>query len=230
VDENIPFGFEAFSTLGEVELCAGRKIDNNILQNADALVVRSITKVNEELLKNTNVKFVGTATIGKDHIDEEYLSKNGIAFSSAAGCNSYSVTEYVFSALAFLANKYNGGNGYESTDEMHLFVAGGYVFDLNKDFKLKPHFLLFNNINQSIQADLNLNMLYMDTFELGLSYRLQDAVSAMFNVRLFQSLRLGYAYDVHLSDVSYYSPVSHEFFLNYDWALGKKVMLSPRYF
>jgi type IX secretion system PorP/SprF family membrane protein len=130
----------------------------------------------------------------------------------------------------FLANKYNGGNGYKSTDEMHLFVAGGYVFDISKDFKLKPHFLLFNNISQPIQADINLNTLYRNTFEFGVSYRLNDAVSAMFNVRLFQSLRLGYAYDVHISDISYYSPVSHEFFLNYDWSLSKKVMLSPRYF
>ena len=130
----------------------------------------------------------------------------------------------------FLANKYNGGQGYESTDEMHLFVAGGYVFDLGRSFKLKPHFLLFNNISQPFQADLNLNMLYLDTFELGVSYRLNDAVSAMFNVRLFQSLRIGYAYDVHTSDIAYYAPFSHEFFLNYDWTLGKKVMLSPRYF
>jgi len=149
------------------------------------------------------------------------------------GAGLFYYTDHYYLSVSvpnFLANKYNDGNGYESTDEMHLFVAGGYVFDISKDFKLKPHFLLFNNISQSIQADLNLNMLYVDTFELGVSYRLQDAFSAMFNVRLFQSLRLGYAYDIHLSDISYYSPVSHEFFLNYDWSLGKKVMLSPRYF
>ena len=149
------------------------------------------------------------------------------------GAGVFYYTDHYYLSVSvpnFLANKYNDGNGYESTDEMHLFVAGGYVFNISNDFKLKPHFLLFNNISQPIQVDFNLNTLYLDTFELGVSYRLDDAFSAMFNVRLFQSLSLGYAYDVHLSDIAYYSPTSHEFFLNYDWALGKKVMLSPRYF
>lgn len=107
VDENIPFGREAFENFGEVELHNGREINPSICKNADALIVRSITKVNEELLKNTSMKFVGTATIGTDHIDQEYLNKSNIAFSSAAGCNSYSVAEYVFSALTYVANKYS---------------------------------------------------------------------------------------------------------------------------
>ena len=165
VDENIPFGFEAFSTLGEVELCAGRKIDNNILQNADALVVRSITKVNEELLKNTNVKFVGTATIGKDHIDEEYLSKNGIAFSSAAGCNSYSVTEYVFSALAFLANKYNfdistmsiGIIGYGNIGTKVAKVAktlGMKVVINDPPLKRESNNEMFSELNEALSCDI----------------------------------------------------------------------------
>ena len=107
VDENIPLGKEAFGTIGEVVLCAGRAIDNSVVKNADALVVRSITKVNESLLENTSIKFVGTATIGTDHIDQEYLAEKNIAFSSAAGCNSYSVVEYVFSAITYFAEKYN---------------------------------------------------------------------------------------------------------------------------
>jgi erythronate-4-phosphate dehydrogenase len=107
VDENIPLGKEAFENIGEVELHGGRNINNSIVKNADALVVRSITKVNKELLENSSIKFVGTATIGTDHINEEYLAKSGVAFSSAAGCNSYSVTEYVFSAITYFAEKYN---------------------------------------------------------------------------------------------------------------------------
>lgn len=100
VDENISFAEEAFSNFGEIKLLNGRKIDNKILADADALIVRSITNVNEDLLKNTKVKFVGTATIGTDHIDLEYLKKSDITFTSAAGCNSYAVTEYVFTAVS----------------------------------------------------------------------------------------------------------------------------------
>ena len=107
VDENIPFGREAFENFGEVKLFNGREIDSSNCKNVDALIVRSITKVNEELLNNSKVKFVGTTTIGTDHIDQNYLSKSNIDFSSAAGCNSYSVAEYVFSSLSIIVNNKN---------------------------------------------------------------------------------------------------------------------------
>ncbi len=107
IDENIVQAKEAFKDFGETVFISGREINNQVLLDADVLIVRSITKVNEDLLKNTKVKFVGTATIGTDHIDQKYLQENNITFSSAAGCNSYSVTEYVFSAITYFANKYN---------------------------------------------------------------------------------------------------------------------------
>ena len=107
VDENIVQGKEAFNSFGEVIFLGGRKITNEVLSDVDVLIVRSITNVNEELLKNTKVKFVGTATIGTDHIDLGYLKENDISFSSAAVCNSYSVAEYVLSAITYFANKDN---------------------------------------------------------------------------------------------------------------------------
>ena len=107
VDENIVLGKEAFEAFGEVVYKNGRNITNNDLLKADALIVRSITNVNEKLLNRTNVKFVGTATIGTDHIDLNYLKNKNIKFSSAAGCNSYSVAEYVFSAILYIVNKHN---------------------------------------------------------------------------------------------------------------------------
>ena len=106
-DENIPYAKEAFSTIGDVVLVQGRNI--NSLTNTDVLVVRSITRVNEELLYNSSVKFVGTATIGYDHIDVEYLKNNNIGFASAPGSNANSVAEYVIAALLL----YTGENGIE---------------------------------------------------------------------------------------------------------------------
>ncbi len=103
VDENIALAEEAFSQFGDVLLIGGRQITNEILRNADALIVRSITHVDENLLQNTNIKFVGTATIGTDHIDTNYLNKNNIAFADAKGCNADSVAEYVFTALLKIA-------------------------------------------------------------------------------------------------------------------------------
>ncbi|MDQ7817790.1 MAG: 4-phosphoerythronate dehydrogenase [Melioribacteraceae bacterium] len=98
-DENIPQVKEAFSQFGEVKLTHGRYISNEMLKEIDILVVRSITNVNGELLDKTNVKIVGTATIGTDHIDKEYLKSQNVFFADAAGCNSFSVAEYVIAAL-----------------------------------------------------------------------------------------------------------------------------------
>lgn len=105
VDENIAFGSEAFGGLGEITLVHGRSLENKQLKDADALIVRSITKVNEVLLKGSNVKFVGTATIGTDHIDKDYLRENNIEFADAAGCNAFSVAEYIFSAIFSIYNR-----------------------------------------------------------------------------------------------------------------------------
>ena len=103
IDENIAFAREAFSRFGELLLINGREINNKILSNADVLIVRSVTNVDEQLLKNTNVKFVGTATIGTEHIDTNLLKENSISFADAKGCNADSVAEYVFTALLNVA-------------------------------------------------------------------------------------------------------------------------------
>ncbi len=99
VDENIPLGREAFEPYGEVIRFAGRKLQKSDLGDCQALIVRSITKVNSELLQGTPVRFVGTATIGTDHVDQAWLKEQGIAFASAPGCNANSVGEYVTAAL-----------------------------------------------------------------------------------------------------------------------------------
>ena len=104
-DENIAYAKEAFSQFGEVELLHGRKITPESVKDSDALIVRSITKVNKDLLEGSKVKFVGTATIGKDHIDLEYLKEKNIAFADAAGCNAHAVKEYIFTALSEVLSK-----------------------------------------------------------------------------------------------------------------------------
>jgi erythronate-4-phosphate dehydrogenase len=105
VDENITFAREAFSGFGELRLMNGRAISNSELSDTDILIVRSITQVNEDLLKNSKIKFVGTATIGTDHVDLNYLSRNNIVFADAKGCNADSVAEYVFTALLKVASE-----------------------------------------------------------------------------------------------------------------------------
>ena len=105
-DQNIPFVEKCFSSIGRVELYPGRQIKPELLREADILLVRSITKVNEALLAGSRIKFVGTATIGMDHIDRTYLDRVGIRFRSAPGSNAASVAEYVVAALLALGKKY----------------------------------------------------------------------------------------------------------------------------
>lgn len=105
VDENITLARQAFSGFGKLKLINGRAISNSELLDTDTLIVRSITRVNEELLKSSKVKFVGTVTIGTDHIDLNYLSRINIAFADAKGCNADSVAEYVFTALLKVATE-----------------------------------------------------------------------------------------------------------------------------
>lgn len=105
VDENMPYARELFSRTGTVVAVPGRPVPQAELDDADGLMVRSVTKVNAELLSGKPVKFVGTATAGTDHIDEAFLQEQGIAFSAAPGCNAIAVVEYVFSSLLLLAER-----------------------------------------------------------------------------------------------------------------------------
>ncbi|MBF0431569.1 MAG: 4-phosphoerythronate dehydrogenase [Fibrobacteria bacterium] len=105
VDENIPSGVELFAPYGDVEAFPGRALSHEKVKEADALIIRSITKINRDLLHDTPVRFVGTATIGTDHVDQDYLKDANITFASAPGCNSNSVGEFVVSALLELRRK-----------------------------------------------------------------------------------------------------------------------------
>lgn len=104
-DENIPYVTEAFASLGSVSTLAGRDMKAEDVQNADVLLVRSVTKVNEALLKGSQVKFIASATIGFDHIDLDYLAKNGIGFARAPASNAISASEYVLTAIAYWSKK-----------------------------------------------------------------------------------------------------------------------------
>ncbi|NVK22702.1 MAG: 4-phosphoerythronate dehydrogenase [Kangiellaceae bacterium] len=103
----MPLVEDLFGHLGSIHRVAGRNISANDVQDANILLVRSITQVNSELLNGSSVRFVGSATIGTDHIDQDYLAKNNIGFAYAPGCNAQAVAEYVLCAIAYWAEKRN---------------------------------------------------------------------------------------------------------------------------
>ena len=103
VDENIPFAKEAFGLLGEVTTCAGRELTAEAVRDAELLMVRSVTQLNEALLAGSRVRFVGSATTGIDHIDLSALERLGIGFAHAPGANANSVAEYVVAQLLHIS-------------------------------------------------------------------------------------------------------------------------------
>jgi len=114
-DENIPQLDKWFVPLGEVRKIAGRDLTTEQIGDADVLLVRSVTAVNEQLLANSCVRFVGTATIGTDHLDTAWLDAQTIRWASAPGSNATSVVEYVLAALC------------EVDDVLERLLTGGVV-------------------------------------------------------------------------------------------------------
>ncbi len=164
-DENIEYVKEAFSEFGNLSILSGRNISNEDLIEADILLVRSVTNVNENLLSGTKIKFVGTATIGSDHIDKNYLTLKNIFFTDAAGCNSDAVTEYVFTALFQIASEQNitlrnktigiVGVGNIGSRVAHIAeVLGLNILKNDPPIKRKTGFTDYYDLDQLMNADI----------------------------------------------------------------------------
>ena len=100
------YGEQVFETLGDVAMVPDEAISSAILKDADAVVIRSKTKVTPELLDGTAICFVGIATAGVDHMDLVCLEDRGIAWTTSGGCNANSVSEYIVSALLSLVQRH----------------------------------------------------------------------------------------------------------------------------
>lgn len=103
-DENIPLIEEFFASFGEIRRLPGRQITRADVHDADVLLVRSVTRVDRELLEGSAVKFVGTCTIGTDHLVLDDFEHAGIQWASAPGCNARGVVDYVLGSLLTLAD------------------------------------------------------------------------------------------------------------------------------
>lgn len=122
-DENIPLLDAFFGAFGSIRRMPGRAIDAAAVAEADVLLVRSVTRVDEDLLEGSPVRFVGTCTIGTDHLDLDYLARTGIAWASAPGCNARGVVDYVLGSLLTLAED----AGVELASRRYGVVGAGEV-------------------------------------------------------------------------------------------------------
>ncbi|MBN2814420.1 MAG: 4-phosphoerythronate dehydrogenase PdxB [Bacteroidales bacterium] len=122
-DDKIPFLRGVLEPFADVVYVPGKSIGREHLEKADALLTRTRTRCNEDLLKGTSVKFVGTATIGYDHIDTAWCEANGIVWKNAPGCNAQSVNQYIASTLVRLSDVY----GFALKDKVLGVVGVGNV-------------------------------------------------------------------------------------------------------
>lgn len=122
-DENIPLLDAFFAGFGDIRRVPGRSIDRATVEHADVLLVRSVTNVNRALLEGSKVRFVGTCTIGTDHLDLDYFNEAGICWSSAPGCNARGVVDYVLGSLMTLAEI----EGADLTQRTYGVVGAGEV-------------------------------------------------------------------------------------------------------
>ncbi|MDP3814252.1 4-phosphoerythronate dehydrogenase PdxB [Pseudomonas sp.] len=122
-DENIPLLDEFFAGFGEIRRLPGRAIDAAAVADAELLLVRSVTRVDRALLQGSKVSFVGTCTIGTDHLDLDYFQQAGIAWASAPGCNARGVVDYVLGSLLLLAEQ----QGVDLATRTYGVVGAGQV-------------------------------------------------------------------------------------------------------
>jgi len=106
-DAGIRFVRQCFSSIGEVKLVPGLDITPAVVRHADMLIVRTVTRINAELLSGSSIRFAATATTGYDHLDLDFLRKNNIGFACGPGSNANSVAEYVVAVMLEAAAKTN---------------------------------------------------------------------------------------------------------------------------
>ena len=159
-DENIPALDALFGDLGQIVKCPGRTMTASDLAGADALIVRSVTKVNRQLLSQSQVRFVGTCTIGTDHLDKPFLEQAGIAWSAAPGCNAGGVVQYALAAMATYspdwANKTVGivGCGNVGGRLYRTLKALGVKLKVCDPFKSNAHIPELTTLNNVLSADI----------------------------------------------------------------------------
>ena len=164
-----------------------------------------------------------------DNINKSY-------FNMGAGVYYNTDNYYVGLSIPNILNAQHldRNNGrYQGTEQAHVFLTGGYVYDINEEFKIKPAFMTKFVKGSPVTVDLTANVLYQNRIEFGLGYRFDDAFSAMANFRATPELRVGYAYDHTISNLGPFSSGSHELFVLYDFDilnLNKGYNKSPRFF
>lgn len=217
------------------------EIGGNININETILNIDAAYKItlNNDLKISFGMKF-GMDNLKLDFSDSNvntdplFQNDKKTVLNIGAGVFVFKPNYYIgLSAPNLIPSDFNVNDDVVYKNDPHLFLIGGYIFDdLIDDIKLKPSAVVKQVFGSPLTFDVSVNALYQERFELGVSYRYQDAVSAMVGFNVTPDLRLGYGYDLNTSTLNSYNNGSHEFILIYRFdvlGLSKKYS-SPRFY
>lgn len=173
---------------------------------------------------------------GRFYDPEDVLLNNNIDSrimpSLGAGVYWYSDRWYIGASIPnFIRSDY-----YDDIQEavlsnrLHYFIMGGYVFDINRNLKLKPAFLVKAVSGAPVSVDVSANFLLQEFLNLGAAYRWNDSVSLLAGFQISRSLFVGYSYDYTTTDFTKYNDGTHEILLRFDLLKGNNKIKSPRFF
>ena len=173
---------------------------------------------------------------GRFYDPEDVLLNNNIDSrimpSLGAGAYWYSDRWYIGASIPnFIRSDY-----YDDIQEavlsnrLHYFIMGGYVFDINRNLKLKPAFLVKAVSGAPVSVDVSASFLLQEFLNLGAAYRWNDSVSLLAGFQISRSLFVGYSYDYTTTDFTKYNDGTHEILLRFDLLKGNNKIKSPRFF
>lgn len=167
-----------------------------------------------------------TDPVSADDIKNEFTPNIG------AGLFLYSDKAYVgLSAPNLLTRtRYDDNDVQTLRQKMHLYLTGGYVFDLNPNLKFKPATMIKMEQGSPLQVDVSANFMFLDKFTLGAAYRWDASVSALAGFQVSENIFVGYSYDAETSKLARYNSGSHEIFLRFSLFNSFKCVAAPRFF
>ncbi|MDM1044989.1 type IX secretion system membrane protein PorP/SprF [Myroides sp. 1354] len=167
-----------------------------------------------------------TDPVAEDDIKNEFTPNIG------AGLFLYSDKAYVGVSVPTLLtrSRYDDNNVKTMREKMHLYLTGGYVFDLNRDIKFKPAAMVKMEQGSPLQVDVSANFMFVDKFTAGVAYRWDAAVSGMVGFQVSDNIMVGYSYDAETSKLARYNSGSHEIFMRFTLFNSYKRIAAPRFF
>lgn len=152
-------------------------------------------------------------------------------FNTGAGVYLYGKRYYVgLTAPKVLANKLSDVSNFNSKEAIHIYFIAGYVFKLNSLWDLKPSTSVRYTANAPLSIDANISAFFNKKIWFGLMYRHGSAAGANIMYQFTPAIRLGYAYDYSITNMSKYNSGTHEVLLGFDLFKKQEPVRSPRYF